>query len=153
MNIEEAKERLALGMERGVTCPCCDQFVKLYRRKLSSGMARALICIYHDAVDDQWLDVTACLMRRRLSAANTNAALLRYWELLEQMPGERADGSRRVGFYKITSVGREFVTGVMTVPRYIYLYNNTLIERDCDERITIQDALGDRFNYAELMAS
>ena len=43
--IKEAKEHLRNNFEEGIDCPCCGQFVKLYKRKLNSGMAATLIRI------------------------------------------------------------------------------------------------------------
>ena len=42
---EDTKRFLRANYEKGCRCPACDQHVKLYKRALSSGMARALILI------------------------------------------------------------------------------------------------------------
>jgi hypothetical protein len=40
--ITEAKDFLNENYKDGCICPCCNQTVKLYKRKLNSGMARVL---------------------------------------------------------------------------------------------------------------
>ena len=39
------KEFLRANYEKGCDCPTCGQFVKLYKRKLNSGMAKTLIIL------------------------------------------------------------------------------------------------------------
>lgn len=41
--IEEAKQLLKDNWEKGIECPCCTQFVKLYKRPLYSAQAYSLI--------------------------------------------------------------------------------------------------------------
>ena len=44
--IAEAKQYLRKNFKEGTVCPCCDKYVKAYKRKLNSGIARALIIMY-----------------------------------------------------------------------------------------------------------
>jgi len=153
--LEDAKAWLRARFEEGARCPCCDQFVKLYKRKLNSTMARALILVYHyferpDA--DEWLHVPSYL---NWTQALGDAAKLHRWALIEPKGGIRDDGSTKVGYYRITDLGRRFVRGEASVPKYVYLYNQKVVNRsDADTtRTTITEALGDRFDYAELMSA
>lgn len=154
-DVEAAKAFVQQHLTDGVTCPTCGQLCKLYKRKLNSTMALALILIYqffktHPHAD--WLHVAAFLVKvkRDSSIAGGDVVKLRYWGLLERAHGERDDGSDRVGRYKITAVGKQFVEGRIAVPRYVYLYNQLLL-RLSEEMTTIREALSDRFNYDELM--
>jgi len=154
-SLDDAKAWVQSNLRTGVVCPACGQFCKVYKRKLNSTMALALVMIYqHFRLHprDTWLHVPAFLVKvkRDSTIAGGDAAKLRFWGVIEPQKGERADGSDRVGRYSITSVGRQFVEGKIAVPRYIYLYNQALL-RLSEEMITIQEALGDRFNYNELM--
>ena len=47
--IFEAKEYLKKNLDDGALCPCCKQNVKMYRHKLTSGLALVLIKFYHRA--------------------------------------------------------------------------------------------------------
>jgi hypothetical protein len=79
-------------------------------------------------------------------------AKLTHWKLIEAKPDEtRKDGSRRVGLYKITPRGVDFVERRVEVPKYAYIYAQHLIGLS-EKMTTIDDALHDRFNYGELMA-
>jgi hypothetical protein len=154
---EEAKAFVQQHIQDGVACPTCGQLCKVYRRKLNSTMALALVLIYQffkTHPQAEWLHVAAFLVKvkRDSSIAGGDVVKLRYWGLLERATGERDDGSDRVGRYRITEVGKQFVEGKIAVPRYVYLYNQLLL-RLSEEMTTMREALGDRFKYDELMGN
>jgi hypothetical protein len=138
--------------EDGTICPACHQHVKLYKRKLNSGMARALIDIAHyfrNPEHAEWLHVLNYLVAR--NAFNADWPKLRHWGLLSCLETLRDDGSDRVGLYRLTDIGEEFVQGRCTVPKYVYLFNDTVEGFSDGENIDIHQALGSHFNYRELM--
>ena len=152
--LEDAKEVIRASFKSGGTgCPCCGQFVKLYRRKITSSMAQGLISVYHyfkrpDAAE--WLQVPSFLKSSTLCG---DFSKLRYWDLVEPMPKqERPDGSKRAGYYRITEAGIAYAEGA-TIDQYRYEYNGhrrTIDDPDLTQH-SIKDALGSKFNYAELM--
>ena len=99
MTLEEARAALEAGLDKGTHCPCCEQYAKICRRKLNSGMTRSLISLYKRTRDfgDEWIDITKTLQLSGIIAANANAALLRHWGLLEPHAGERRTQQRRAG--------------------------------------------------------
>jgi len=76
--------------------------------------------------------------------------LLKYWGLLEPCDGKMMDGSSN-GFYYITKDGIDFVNSRAFLNKYVILFNKKFLGFDGDI-INIEDALGDKFNYRELMA-
>ncbi len=156
MTLEEAQDFLISHFEEGAVCPCCGQLVKLYKRKLDSFMAYALILIYRyfrQSDVEPWLHVPSYLIAQ--GASDRECAKLRYWGLIEEMANTRPDGGR-AGLYRISQRGIDFVEGRCSVPKYIYLYNQMLIDRgdEADSaRTTIHEALAERFDYQELMNS
>ncbi len=138
---------------RGLHCPLCDQFSKVYRRKLNSQMARSLILIYRffETNRDEWVDINNYLLRFDIHPGKANVSLLRHWKLIERRDGEREDGNPRTGFYRLTENGRLFVQGRLLVPTYIKLYNDELLELEQHSFTDIHQALGNKFNYTELM--
>lgn len=171
--LNEATEWLAERFDAGVHCPCCGQLVKRYKRKLNSSMAYVLILLFHreqyglagDADSFKTIGpyvhvpsyLVWCTRRTPAMAAATRGdwAKLVHWDLIEAMPGqEREDGSKRAGFYKVTAKGDLFVNNALLVPAHIYLYNQEVQAQPDDTQIpmvSIRDALGVKFNYAELM--
>lgn len=125
------RERLPVGTR----CPCCGQFAKVYRRKLNSGMARSLIRMYN-AAGLSWQHIPPT--RRE------EGGKLALWGLVEAGEGRNAQ-------WRVTVAGAQFVNRELAVPGYAVLYDGTLIRLDGNP-VLITDALGDRFDYAELMA-
>jgi hypothetical protein len=128
--------------------------VKLYKRKLNSFMAYALLLIdryFRQPNAKEWLHVPSYLIEQ--NATDRECAKLRYWGLIEEMPEGRDDGSPHAGFYKITELGKRFVAREVTVPMYIHLYNGEVVKRRDFETIDIYAALGEKFNYSELMSA
>ena len=152
--LAEARPWLEEQAEEGIDCPLCTRYVKIYRRKLSSCMARALLALVRHAMrtNNEWFDLTQVLKRVGISAANSNAALLRYWNLLEPAPEptHREDGSPHVGIYRVTPLGFRFARGEVELPRRVIIYDHHILGFT-DEHTSIRDALGDKFRYDELM--
>lgn len=153
-----AKAWLRAQVNDGAHCPCCTQFAKVYKRKLNSSMAYVLVLVDRYPGSD-WLHVPSYI-NSQVSHAGVAAAVrgdwakLTHWGLLEEQPNqERADGSSRVGYYKITERGRLFVQCQLRVDRHIWLYDGRPLSRPGGPTVSIIEALGDRFNYAELMAA
>jgi hypothetical protein len=118
-------------------------------------MTRGLIVLYHHQRQigwEKWIHIPS-LFAARMVCKDNMGSLLRLWELIEQQPGERDDGSWRVGWYKITRQGVDFVRGELRVRKYVYLYNQTLISRKNADptMINVVEALGEKFDYTELM--
>ena len=156
--IAQGQDWLRPRLTVGAICPLCHQFAKIYKRKLSSSMAYALILIYRAFRNgpDVWLHVPEYLSRNSLFGVVVRGgdwAKLVHWGLIVSKGDEvRDDKSPRTGLYKITDLGRAFVEGRVSVPRYAYIYNEQCLRMSDETLVTIQQALGDRFNYAELMS-
>lgn len=152
----------ASAPDKGCNCPCCGQYAKLYRRSLTSAMALALVQIYHYFRQHHWkgwLHVPEHLAAQKSVPPRIAAgwhggdwSKLRYWQLIEPQPGERQDGSPRMGYWAITELGRQFVEREMKVPKYFYIYAQTFMGLDLPY-ITIDEALGTTFNYDQLMGN
>lgn len=145
--LAEARRQVEHGRADGVTCPCCGQFAKTYRRKLNSSMAYALLVIARRT--DDWFHLFDFLAKQRVKASD--APSLRHWGLIEEKGEGKDDGNPRAGFYRVTELGRAFAGGRASVPRHMLIYNDQLLGFS-EERIAIREALGDRFDYDELMS-
>jgi len=143
-SLEGAKEWLRARVEVGADCPCCTQLAKVYSRKINSGMAHALIQMYKHA-GTEWFYLPNITSRWQ----GRDEAGLRYWGLIEEMQERRDDGGR-AGWWRLTKLGEEFVKRAIRVPKYARIYDGRCLSLSGEE-ITIVDALGDKFNYHELM--
>lgn len=152
--MEEAKKLLRDNWEEGINCPCCNQYVKLYKRKLNSSMAYGLIVITqkrNGINTSDWFNMEDYFKDLPVPATlRGDMPKLRHWGLLEKKPGHKEDGNKSVGLYRLTSAGKNFVDGLTTVSEKAKLYNQKFYGFDGDQ-INIKQALGNKFNYNELM--
>jgi hypothetical protein len=145
--LSAAKEWLRKRVKRGAKCPLCTQLAKVYRRKINSRQAQALILVYRTAGRD-WCHVPTA--DPRLAGDGGELSRLRYWGLLEESEEERDDGGR-AGWWRITDAGERWLRGVSAVPKYARIYDSRCLDVEGPGQ-SIRDALGSRFNYDELMA-
>lgn len=155
--LQETKQYLREHWDEGAECPACTQFVKIYRRKITSSMAYALILLYQyfeSNPDQEYVhmnDYLNSIEGLPFPVKSGDNAKLRYWDLLEEKPEQREDGSNRAGFWKLTELGRQFVQGEATVKSHVKVFNSKRYGELLGEEITIREALGNKFNYNELM--
>lgn len=153
--LQEAKKYLRDNWQNGVDCPCCGQFVKRYRRQINSSMSRVLIDLYHFRSANgpvAYLHVPKFLAEHSRPQVNDYTKLTA-WELLEPKRGDREDGSKRNGYWRITEKGLAFVEHRLEVPKYALMYNQKFLGFLEGETVGISATLGKKFNYEELMRS
>ena len=144
--VPDAKTWLRGHVDEGALCPCCGQLAKVYRRKLNTVHAHSLVLMWR-AAGMEWQHVPTTV--EPITKGGGEAAKLRLWGLIEEELERRPDGGRS-GWWRITERGRAFVLGETTVPRFAVLYDNRCLGVE-GERIDIREALGDKFDYGELM--
>jgi hypothetical protein len=145
----EAKDWLRERLHDGACCPLCTQFAKIYRRKINSGMARALIALYRASLAADDLDATHHLAS--LARWTHEGAQLAWWGLIEQDPDERREDGGRSSWYRLTATGVWFVRDQIRLPKYVEIYDGLPRKLDLSEQASIVDALGTKFDYRELM--
>lgn len=141
--------RINDAMEQGTICRACGQHVQRYRRRINSGMARALIALYHAGGHSALCWVHKPTALKGLGAAARDESLLRYWSLIEECKEPRPDGGR-AGWWRLTPLGEAFALGRARVSLYAWVYNGEFSHFE-GGGCTITDCLGDRFDYADLM--
>lgn len=148
--LKEAKDYLSKNYKDGAKCPCCDQFVKQYKRKINSTMAYALILM---SKTPEWIHSESFFHNKNVpSSIRGDLPKLRHWKLIDKDETGKKDGNPNVGNYKITEKGISFVGKYISVPKYAYSYNNK-IQGFSEETCKITDCLGNHFNYSELMGA
>lgn len=149
MALGNARDLLREMVDDGATCPCCRQFAKVYKRKVNSSMARDLIALYrtHSTEFAYLPDVR----KRTGSRSNREESKLRYWGLVEEDAVRREDGGH-AGWWRVTDLGARWVRLEASIPEYARIYDGRLLGL-VGEPVTIRQALGAKFDYAELMAA
>lgn len=137
-----------LDCKKGYQCECCKQRVQTYSRKFNANMAYALIFMYNNR-DSGFIKVEE-EMRKSGKMRSGDFTYLRWYWLIEPMQEKREDGSSRNGYYRITTRGIMFVEGQLKVNERFLMFNNACQGFEGNE-ITIEQALGKKFNFNELM--
>ena len=141
----DVKEKRNSG---GCSCPVCGQYCKTYKRKLNSAQAAFICWLVREwrKVPDEWINVPI----RYPHKIGGEYGKLAHFGLAVLQPNPDDSSKKTSGMWKPTWHGVQFVRGSITVPKYIFLYDNNL-EGVSSDQITIREALGEKFDYAELM--
>lgn len=152
LTLDEARAVIQRRRSEGLACPLCDQNVKVYRRKLGSATVRTMIVMMQHA-GSGYVHVPDLLGRvaPALLSQGGYATMGHWWGLLEESPECREDGSKSSGKWRVTEKGVRFLHQQLRVPKYALLYNDECLGFDGPE-IHIGEALGNKFDYAALMA-
>jgi len=145
--LEYTREWVAENSVEGTVCPACDQHAKIYRRKISSSIAEVLIDMYATAqrTGEEYVHVPSLRARN-----SREVSKLTWWGFVEEAAAVRDDGGR-AGYWRVTPEGELWLKNLSTAPKYAVTYNGRLLEMTDDERVSIIDALGTKFNYTDLM--
>ena len=144
--IGEGRDWLRERREVGAECPLCHQLAKVYRRTITSAMARALALIWHEGGWGSRLYVHVPSVD---PARGGDVAKLEHWGLLEEERTVRTDGGR-AGYWRVTRKGEDWLNGSVSVPKYARMYDGRLLSLT-GPAWTVFEALGKRFDYRELM--
>jgi len=131
----------------GVHCPTCSEFLKIYPRKLNSGMANTLTWLVgRFAQVNRWIDIPEEAPRSVLKSREEGKLL--HWGLVETRQADTKKHSS--GLWRPTEHGIAFVHRRCRVPSHAYLYKNRLI-RFSKTLTTIDEAGGKDFDREELL--
>lgn len=128
------------------TCPCCNQMVKLYKRSIPAVVAHDLIVLSKAVNNDEYKHITTFQSK----GGGGDFARLETWGLIQAKPNDSTH-RRTSGLWTITQKGRDFVDRKLMVRKYVQIYNNTFYGYD-GGMVTIDDCLGEHFDYSELMS-
>ena len=133
------------NLVEGVICPCCEQLAKQYSRKFTASMAVGLISLYNQAKTTY-----SPIHIKKIKLVNGGEfAQMKRWQLIGEAKND-VTTKRTSGMWYITQKGIDFVNGRLQVPMYCDTYNGKTLGFS-REMTTIKQALGNKFDYAELM--
>lgn len=150
--LAEAKQYIFDNRAAGVECPCCSRLTKVYRRKLSANLAAFLADVatkYEgSAPEKRWFHINEDFNEFRKGCGG-DYTYLRFFGLFEQYPKDDFSDKSSTGLWRITDKGLQFVRGEIDVPVAYFVLNNRAIGHT-EETTSIEQALGDKFELAEL---
>ncbi len=148
--IREAIEYVEKHRDNGLDCPVCEQFVKVYPRKLSESQIRTLYelaarnCGWDGHEETRWVHINS-----EIPQMARDFATVSYFLLAEQETALRPDGGR-TGYWRVTREGVQFLKDEIKVKKYALVYNNEVLGYEGDA-VGVQD-VAPEFNLRELMA-
>ena len=150
--LTEAQSWLRERVRKGATCPCCKRLAKVYKRKLNSGMAYFLIRLYR-VRGLKPTHINDFIGEQKMTASMVGGVLLHQWGLIEEVPDDDTE-KYKSGVYRVTELGARFARGEVRVKKFVHLYDNRLLKvSEGITTVSIQDALGDKFDYQELWSA
>ena len=148
---------------KGVKCPCCFQIVKLRQRKFNAGMAATLVAMWAETLRrerqgnrDPWIHVEHQLVEKGLAPKRCrDFSQMRYLGLIEskaRMTRTTGPDANDTGFYKVTTLGRHVCENPRRplIRKYMLTFDNGVHGFEGPE-ISLKQALGDRFDFQELV--
>ncbi|MBA2666099.1 MAG: hypothetical protein H0U69_03570 [Trueperaceae bacterium] len=150
--LSQARRYVEVERFTGVHCPCCDAFVKVYRRKITNSQVRFLRDLYQlarQAVPSFHAGTGIGVDVRQITGQHMRGgdySKLRHWELIE----DHSDIEGASGYWAITAKGKAFLLGQIEVPKYAWVLRDAPVTYS-DETISVHDAWGFAFDVGELM--
>ena len=152
--LNQARSWLKARLRKQAVCPCCEQVAKVYTRNLEGAMVAFLLRAYR-VKGTEWFHVPTFMqvdvLARKACGVGGTYSKLAYWGFLEELQEKRPDGGR-AGWWRVTDLGEKFINGEVTATKYIMIYASRFLGFEGEE-ITLQQALGKKFDYEELMNS
>lgn len=130
----QAGTHTAATHDDSVDCPECSGFVKTYKLRLSSGMARDLLfCHQQHGTQRFFLPVL-------LEGLSADFLRLRHWGFISECPDSEQ-------CWSVTEMGEQWLLGLTDAPECALFYNGCLVKMTEDDRVVVTGVLGKGFRY------
>tara|TARA_Y100000310_G_C20386905_1_gene670870 strand:+ start:274 stop:735 length:462 start_codon:yes stop_codon:yes gene_type:complete len=147
--LSEARKELRDNLDDGIRCPCCDKYARRYRRRFNSTMARSLIWLVRASKNPPMFVDVPKYGPRELVRSN-QLPTVRWWGMVEREESGNPD-LKHSGLWRPTIAGISFAMCERMVESTAVTYDGELEALE-GELISIDDALGKKFSYAEIMS-
>lgn len=153
-SIAEGKQYLEKNWKKGAICPCCKQYVKLYKRQVGAQMVKWLVALYklNRKNRDTYFHVSALLNngKESLGVIGGDFAKMKYWGLIKEKPKDEGSDKRTSGYWKITGYGIQFIFKKYRIHKYALVFNQEFRGFE-GEDVGVADCIKSKFSYDELM--
>lgn len=129
-------------------CPTCGRHAQIYRRKFHSSMALQLIQLHRLGGAKDYIHASKLIMPGVTGSGDFSKA--KYWGLIHPKPATDEEPGKASGMWILSDAGEQFVRGTLRIPSEVLVFDDR-VEGQSAETISIQEALGSKFNYHELM--
>jgi len=154
--VEAVRRHYLANLDERADCPTCGRSAERQHRKLSSGMGLWLIELTKLSVGDVFVhtaEVLKSIGGNRVVGSDATSILPLYGLIEEGAigdPGVDPGKGRTNGYWRPTSLGRQFVDGQVHVPARVVTCLS-IPERFEGPAVNIRDVLAAKFSYEEAM--
>lgn len=167
MLVSEERERLKTGIKNQINandgtgqkfeqwCACCGQKVVAYRHKVTWAQACALtilVDLYEEDPGHHHITNIKRVTRKRTREPDlilSHFSVMAKWDLIEDQPNIDKPDQRTSGMWKPTQAGIDYVYNRITIPKYLWVYNNR-IQRETGGQIGIDRSVQEQFSWLEM---
>lgn len=145
--LSAAQERLVARLRAGAVspCECCGQKVGIYKRSITSTMARWLMRLVHRYEQTQgWVHLDDL----KKMEGGGDYAKLQSWGLLEHRVNTDTNKTQS-GYWKPTTQAIEFAHGRLALPMPAWMYNGQVLGYEPKLK-TIEECLGKKFSMLDV---
>lgn len=128
-------------------CPCCHRHAQIYKRRLHATIIRQMYFLLKLGGDEHYVHTSRLLLPNTSGIGDFSKA--KYFNLIEEHFCFD-DAKKTSGLWRLTPSGVSFLKGNLKIPEFAGVFNDVVLFFS-DERVSVQDCLGERFNYKELM--
>lgn len=138
--VQQAREFVGERLEEGVRCPCCGQHAERYRRRVSAAMVKTMgrMLVAGESAP------TGMVHLPDIKQESRDVATCAYFDLIQREGGSAG----RTGYWRVTDLGRRFLEGKVSVPKYAFVYNGE-VRGFSDEAVTV-DGVAPKFSMTEI---
>lgn len=148
--VERTKKYLEDNRKDGVECPACGVFYREYKWTFYSTAARGLILLNRLGGAEDYV-FTGDLKQKYGFKGQGDCSRWRFFGLATE-DRDRKSNTGRAGYWKLTPLGVDFINGRATIPKKVYVVHSKPTRSE-GPHVTVQQALGKRFDYDELMST
>lgn len=149
VTLGEAREIIRKGEQEGMDCPCCGQFIKVYRRRIHSTMAKQLIQFLRYCEKNFKLEAH---VRDFIDGHPGDFAKLAYWGLIVQKAKADGEDQKSSGRWSLTTRGVRFARYQTVEPTYARVRDGEVLGLE-GPAIDIAQCLGKKYSYSEVMGT
>lgn len=148
MELVEARMDMHVELETGkdTRCPCCNSYLKVYKRSIYSKPARELISLYRKGGADKYVHMSEFMGK---GTGGGDLAKARFFGLIHQAANTNRH-KKTNGYWILTQKGVDFVRGEAVIDKYALVYQNNVLGF-AGQKVDIKECLGKEFSYHELM--
>lgn len=145
MHRKQAAYRVA-HEKKGTTCPCCGRLARISKRRIYKRMAKVMLWLSREFErTGDWV----VLKEGPLFRGGDNAKLA-LWHLVQTRPKREVEKNKRnSGEWMPTAFGLRFAKGEVKVPKFVYVYNNTILGYS-ESWVLLSDCLEGDFNLEDI---